>query len=786
MTGRNRQTWTDRLLAWGLGAVVAALAWHTGNNLEFPPELWDEMAVAARIRPPIHETPLFWQRWMAPLIKWFGVSPCVDGLKVAGPFSVGLLAVLVFRFFAGSVPTAVRDVMRRSCWGRWIARAILVQCAVMFVCSEPVWLAGRVLSPEMFALLLSVLVLELARMSLCGGGAGTLVMLGALSGFLSAETPLAVLPPLFCGLYLRLKDWDPSSPGLPPLANPLLCMVGVRRMAWSFIFAFSLSVAGNVMFFAANGGGGEVDPKIFISAVRYFIDYANSAAGAASPAGILLIAATVVLPLTIAGAKIGELADVRKFLPVPYACFLAVAGMLAFLQSTGFDGCRFWDWADEPVRSRHLLCMCVLGTSVTAMLSLTVFAVDLFFRNHAKLAREEFADAAVDDPLVLRVGRMAGFSAKLLRFPARFEPLVALALVVPFRFDATVRNMAGIVNDAVRQTAEECGDAPLLFTDGSLDAAVEVAAAMDGRRLKALSMMSGGGKYDAAVRLRGETDEENRTLLSIGAADALRTWVKGDRSCASNIAIQVGFELWRHSNLPLPSIGGMASRTAGFRNGEAERYAASAKRAGEKIVSLYADTDPIAKGYPQLNSLFLFTQWRISRMCRMRANVADAQKDSARSEEEHALADRLDRLNPEWAKVQEKMDWIGRQDGMRLTPREGLRLGLERADFRLARSYARRVIASDTDDVQANFALGMGFFTEKQYGRAEMHLKKCLVRAPNEPAVLNNLAIVQLRLGRYAEAEANALKALDRLPDSSEIKTTLRHIRAARDGKKPE
>ena len=162
-------------------------------------------------------------------------------------------------------------------------------------------------------------------------------------------------------------------------------------------------------------------------------------------------------------------------------------------------------------------------------------------------------------------------------------------------------------------------------------------------------------------------------------------------------------------------------------------------------------------------------------------NAADGRNDAESSEKENSLADRLDRFNPEWQKVQDRMDWIGKQHGMRLTPREGLKLGLERGDFRLARSYARKVLAADENDVQANFALGMGYFTEKQYGRAEMHLKKCLIRAPDEPAVLNNLAIVQLRLGRYAEAEANALKALEHLPDSSEVKTTLRHIRSARD-----
>ena len=172
-------------------------------------------------------------------------------------------------------------------------------------------------------------------------------------------------------------------------------------------------------------------------------------------------------------------------------------------------------------------------------------------------------------------------------------------------------------------------------------------------------------------------------------------------------------------------------------------------------------------------------------MCRMRANEADARKDSASSEMEHALADRLDRFNPEWQKAQEMMDWIGQQDGLRLSPKEGLKFGLERADFKLARFYARKIIVNDEDDVHANFALGMGYFTEKQYGRAEMHLKKCLVRAPREPAVLNNLAIVQLRLGRYADAEKNALKALSIYPESSEIKTTLRHIRTAMEGEQP-
>ena len=781
MDSAIRHTWFDRALPWLLGTGVAALAWFTGNSLELPPELWDEIAVAAKLRPPAHEFPLYWQRWISPLIKWFGVSSVMAGIKLAGPISMGILSVLAFRFLEGCLPAVMRTNMCYSAWGRWIVRSILVQCTVMLVCSEPVWLAGRVLSPEMLSLLFSMLVLGLVQMSLRGTGIAALAMLGGLSGFMAAETPLAILPPLSCGLYLRMKDWDPAGSDLPPLANPIVCTVAVRRMVWCFILFFAIAVAGNVSFFTANCGGGETDAKIFIATARYFLNYANAVSGAASPFGFFLIAAMVVLPLTIAAARVRVLTNVEKFLPIPYACFLSIAGVVAYSQSTGFSSCHFWRWTHNAVSSKYLLCLCMLGTSLAVLLVLCVFAVDVYFRNYGRLLREMFPEAADDDdPLVWRAMRSFRLSVKVLRPLMRIEPFVAIALVVPFRFDGTVREMASIVNDIVRQTAAECDGANMLFTDGSLDAAAEVAAKLRGSKLKALSMMSRSGKYDVAVRLRGETNEENRVLLSVGAADALRTWVTTKNPCVSNIALQVGLELWRRNNLPMPEAGGLVSRTAGFPGGKSESYAESARSIAERILRLYANGDPMDAGYSELNSLFLFGQWRLSRMCRMRANEADGRKDAKASEMEHSLADRLDRFNPEWQKVQERMDWIGKQDGMRLTPREGLKLGLERADFRLARSYARKVIVSDADDVQANFALGMGYFTEKQYGRAEMHLRKCLVRAPNEPAVLNNLAIVLLRLGRFDEAETNAVRALERLPNSSEIKTTLRHIRAAR------
>jgi tetratricopeptide (TPR) repeat protein len=320
----------------------------------------------------------------------------------------------------------------------------------------------------------------------------------------------------------------------------------------------------------------------------------------------------------------------------------------------------------------------------------------------------------------------------------------------------------------------------MVFTDGSLDAAVEVASAQNGGSLKALSMMSAGGRYDAALRTRGETNEEFRAMLEVGTADALRMWVYGGHAIVSNVAIQVGIELWRHARLPLPAAGGLVFRNALFPDGAAEKWAASARDLARRVVDFSKDNDLQKCAYPQLRQLFSHCQWRLSRMCRMRANEAEVRKDTQASRLENDLADKLDESNEQWREVREKMNWVARQGGVRLSPREGLKLGLERADFRMAGAFAERVLKVDADDMQANFAMGMNFMTSRKYRLAEKHLKKCLLRSPNEPAVLNNLAVAQLRLKRYEEARTNALRALELYPDSPEIKETLRHINAAK------
>ena len=311
-----------------------------------------------------------------------------------------------------------------------------------------------------------------------------------------------------------------------------------------------------------------------------------------------------------------------------------------------------------------------------------------------------------------------------------------------------------------------------------MDAGVEVAAAVQGKLLRTLSMMSGGEPREVYIRERDALDAEDKDLLATGASDALRTWVRYRPERMADVAIQLGFELWRHDKLPMPACGGFVAYPNGAPDGNwAQEGAASARSLANRLLALYENADPMGVADRSLKSAFIFAQWRLARMCRMRADSLDKAKKTDEAMAESGLADQLDLKNEAFTQLRRQMDWVGLQKGARLTLREGLKLGLDRADFRMARTYAQQVLVSNPDDSAANFAIGMGYFVEEQYGRAEIYLKRSLASRPDEPAALNNLAIALMRQGRYAEAETNALHALRVMPGSSAVKKTVEAIR---------
>ena len=90
------------------------------------------------------------------------------------------------------------------------------------------------------------------------------------------------------------------------------------------------------------------------------------------------------------------------------------------------------------------------------------------------------------------------------------------------------------------------------------------------------------------------------------------------------------------------------------------------------------------------------------------------------------------------------------------------------------------MLKSDPAHPEANFACGMDRFLARDFSRAEPYLRRCLELRPHDPAVLNNLAVVMLRLCRYDEAARYAAEAQSLLPNSTQIQRTVEAIRKAR------
>ncbi|MBQ6339149.1 MAG: tetratricopeptide repeat protein [Kiritimatiellae bacterium] len=775
---RTLARWTLALL---LGGAVAALSWWW-RYAWLPPGVWEDVAVAAGLRPPEAPFPLLWHALAGQLFRWLDAARAIRVLLLAGHCALGVAAVFFFLILDALLPKVFRGRMQRMGWSRWIVRMLLVQGVLLFVCSDPVWEAGQVFGPTMMHLLLLLLaVLVFLRVAWARGVISGWYWTMAFLGMLGAETPLGILLAIGCLVVCRLRAESNADKWVNPMADPFVRTVTMRRMTLAAAAGWLVVAGGNTAFFCLSDGLEAHDMTGFLYAVSYLFQYAKVLGAAATPAGWMLFVIVVLVPLVLSMIHVGAATDDDKFLPYWYAVFFTMTGLVSFLQLAGWRSFWFWTWTgeQEAVRSLLMRCLCSLLNAQTAMYALCVLGVEVFFRNYRRIAGIKFQDSVEETALGADTASSFRRFDRWSRFFVRVEPLVLLALVVPYRAQPVSRAIMRTLYDCARQTAAECQDAKYLFTDGTMDTAVELCAREQGRNLLVLSMSSGGSDREQYIRRRGAEDEEDREMLAFSAVDALRTWLRLKSARMDGVALQLGFELWARGKMPPPPVAGLVARPAGFPEGLPESAAKEADALANRMLDIYNEDEELETTSPELRDMFVRIQWRLARMCRVRADKLDADKQTEAAVRESKLADELDKRNAAFKKIRQQLEMLGRS-GSRLTPREGLKLGMDRADFRMAEMFARQVLVSDPDDLAANFVMGMYHFGNGQYGRAEVYLRKCLEQRPDEWTILNNLAVAQLRQGLLAEAEENARHAIRSNPDAREAKRTLENILKAK------
>ena len=671
----------------------------------------------------------------------------------------GLVATIAYLLVREMLAVTVRQFSRTMAWRNVVAPLVSFVGAVILSCGEPVWIAGQSLSPAGFYLLeLVTALLLLARYTRLGGTWRlnlSMLLFGFISGayatciILTAGAVIAFHQILVTARKAQLPFAELHAEGTP---------VALPAAMWFFgaICAAILSIRS----FIATGGLDVWDWQTSSLPARYALSYVLSVVTSANMFGWIGFAAIAAAPLVLAASRIANALDEDHPIGEAGLGILGVAFVFAISQISMISHACYWRWSDQvAVHSPILLCLSVFLSAGTAVMALAAFGFNFSCRASAGTTPNK-----------------------------KGGPFFALAVAVimlitlPGRYGSIRRDAMRVVRDYVREVAHESGAVKWIFTDGALDDGVELASFRVGRPVSALPMVAGSGPRESHIRQRGAVGEEEKIALKDGASATLKAWKRDFPHNLTNSAFQIGFELWRQAKEPLPPCSGLVARPAGFLPGEVERGIKVAKDLSERILDL-CDADVFGRAAdPVVEEYLVRVMWRLARMAKTRAVAADLAGDTATALREADFAEELDKRNPSLRSLNARIGKAGVRALRTMSPREHLRQALQRADFTAAKPYAEAVLATDPGNADANFAIGMFYFVDELYSKAEVYLERCTKRRPDEPTFFNNLAIAQLMTRKFDLAEKNAHRALELLPDSPEVKDTVREVEKARQG----
>ena len=752
-------------LGWHWFDCVAARAWlmplvlclvAVGLNMAFAwpalhPSQWNDYAVAAGLRYPSQALSGVWLMLLAAFYAFVPAATVGLVLRVIGIVSGGVLAALAYGALDDFVPAKLRARLRTLPYGLALERCLLAWGAALFVFNESVWSACQAPGVPLFRLTGVLVAIRLAVSAFRKGSYFRLQAVAVLLGVLVADGVFSVcLFALLTGLLFwrsRIKRLLTEN----ALTNPLMLRSVTVRFSFAFALSAVLALVADYAFYRTFGG---VDQSGFLpgDVVNVLVGgFYTAACAVTSLKGWAILTLFTVVPLALVAVLQKQTLELGAVASRLRLAVIGVAAVFAWLQVSGL----------------RRLCPVPAFTDgfLTALVALTgIFAVVLAL-------------------MAIVVGLSANGSGRLeksVRWSLVAFASVALLVATATRVQAPRRALLAVIDAYCREVAEEGADARCVFTDGALDAGVELAAKCAGRSLVAVSMVSGDEALAVKLRQRGVEDAEDLKALESGAADALRYWMDARTNRLADVTAQFGFDRrpsYTDGNRPRAS--GLLAHFGGAA-GEAEREGIAAARAlGERILAVCASCEPEACGDRLVAEMFRFVQWRVAEMCRVRVRLKGVGPDDPEKAADRSLAERLDAVNAQRAMLVRRAGPLAEHHGAMLLPRESLKIALLRHDFAQAGKFAEEVLKTEPLDPQANFAIGMYNLMAERYQEAIEHLEMVLKRLPEDPIVLNNLAMCYDRLKFPDKALQCAERALKAAPKNQSIRENLERYRKA-------
>ena len=765
-----RLAFNDYIAALVLGLVgIVFICLLTFSALH--PTAWMSCAEAAGLRAPTALIPGLWRLFAHGLYSMAGVGAGNVLLAYLGKFSFGIIIGLAYLFCRGILSLSIRSQAEEfSFWRKYVSRLICGLAAFLFAAADPVWQLCLSFSPQTFLLVLMLFAACEWIRFLTNGSVRPAYISMACFGLLSADSPFGLIVTMLCWVgfaILRARHF---------LAHVDL-MDGYRLQSskWYLTFFWALGlVAGialNALGFASLGGLDAAALSAGDVPLRYGVEYFGALASAASLGGWIICGGLAIMVLVIVLMSVVRTTDMEHYLGYTEGLTFFAVGCLAYAQLSSVRALWVWTWikSSEMVRDPLLLSLFVFFFAMAFLVALAVLSVNLFCRDPKGMSAQIDEDAYGTD------ANPANRNLNLRKAVFLSVCILFAAGALPGRIQHRTNRMLALMRVYTLENVREAGDARWLFTDGSFDAGIELESAARGKSLVCLPVFNGLTARRPSTLVSCLDDAEDRLSAQVGGANILSSWQRDKPARLSASAVQLGFELWRRSGGTYPVTSGVLARP-----GMDPKLQASGIRVSrelmDNIIAFYQGGELCAYAGRYVHDLFLFMQWRLSRLARIRAEIADHAGNKAAALEENEYANKLDEKNESLKRLIENVSNANRLMMRQMTPREGLQFALVRADFLLARHYAEPILKSDPDNPSANFGMGMSYFEEEQYSRAEEYLARCLKRNPNEPAVWNNLAVVKMKAGRLDEARKDAEKALSLIPESIEVKDTIREI----------
>ena len=766
-----------------VAAVIAAGVFLLQKLWEYPamhPASWNGAAIASFTRPAEYVTPGYWIAFAGWVYKFFGISGGAKVLVFIGHVTLAAISMFVY-FFIREVLTFVMRARPQQSQRRLLVMRIASSLgALAFALADPVWAAGQFFGETTLLLAMTVAAIEFFFAFLRKGSLKYSYICAILLGLLIAETPMGILL-LFTFISLNFTVIKVFPNLESPFFKPALIEVGKWHMTFFLIAAFIAGVAANTMSFIAHDGLVPHADSASSIPLKYLMDYVHRTTSAAGVAGWILLIGFALGPFVVSMVRFSSAADEENFLSYSTGIVFLFCGVVAFSQCASLSALWFWTYVD--VYSSYLLAMCALMCALTLGCSLTILGVDALCRDHQRLAKKYFGIADSEEEAMIGSEQVMrpGLTEALRKLGIVIVPLLLIAALLPLRQKKATRAMLQLVKDTIHATIEEAGKAEYIFTDGNLDPALELESRLCGGNLKCIALI-GGGPNAVWLRKRGIEDSEDSFSFDFDGAMGLRSWIRDKPERLEKSAVQIGFDLWKRDGKSIPPIGGLVSLP--LSTDEAARKAGRDKawQLAERAKAIY-DSGIGDCTEHEIKNAFFNVEWRLSRMCFYRAESNDLAGDAKAAIADIEMSKALEDRNEKYQQLKREIEKRNEQMMRRLTPREGLQLALVRADFNLGRIYAESILGADFENPDANFAMGMYYQQQHQLSRAEEYLKRCLIRKPHEAAFYNNLAMVQMEIGKLSAAELNANKALKLMPDSDAVRETLKSIQEAKAAK---